>query len=79
MIPVTIPSIFWTDFSLSGLMFPAGSVLTTVLASIQRIPEVIVVPLDGQLHQLAGQDSFFPDILCVLLCFAYFFAHFMLF
>ena len=43
---------------------------------VQRIPEVIVVSLDGQLHQLAGQDPPSPDILCVLFGFASFFPSF---
>lgn len=32
----TMPSIFWVDLDLSGFMLPAGSVITTVEASIQR-------------------------------------------
>jgi len=33
---------------------------------VQRLPEVIVVAFHRQLHQLAGQDPFAPDILCVM-------------
>ena len=36
---------------------------------IQRIPEVVVVTLDRQLHQLASEDASLDDILCILLCF----------
>ena len=78
MIPATVPSIFWTDFSLSGLMFPAGSVLTTVLASIQRSTGFSCLFYGGpgtgktetvyQLARQSGRDLFVVDVAQIKSC-----------
>ena len=47
---------------------PHRCLAVKVPSLVQRISEVIVVALNRQLYQLAGQDPFVPDVLCILLC-----------